>query len=197
MKMKGHSLPYDQLQRVCQQLMDYPDHQKWTLNVGKGWNVIREGGTLDFGLASSDVVSDADFEKKNPPTVLSWTTTTTTTTTNHQADLPDAIQITKSPQMTTATTEFFLSTGRHGSTWLFTPPWRSGHSPVKVKDFLRGQKIPLHLRKSTPLIYATTGGNPTVVAILVEGKWIVDAHFGLEQQQAGGETIQILLPTEL
>lgn len=34
----------------------------------------------------------------------------------------------------------------------FTPPWRTGRSPVKIKDFLRSQKVPLHQRDSVLLL---------------------------------------------
>ena len=34
----------------------------------------------------------------------------------------------------------------------FTPPWRMGQSPVKIKDFLRSQKVPLHKRDSVLLL---------------------------------------------
>jgi len=38
----------------------------------------------------------------------------------------------------------------------FHPPWRE--TPQKMKDFLRGQKIPLHLRDQVPLICLEAGG---------------------------------------
>ena len=47
--MEGtHRLEYVHLQRIQQQLEDYSDNRKWILNVGKGWNVCRNKGTLEM-----------------------------------------------------------------------------------------------------------------------------------------------------
>jgi len=47
--MKGtHRLEYGQLKRIRRQLEDYPSNRRWFLNVGKGWSVCRNKGTLEM-----------------------------------------------------------------------------------------------------------------------------------------------------
>jgi hypothetical protein len=80
---------------------------------------------------------------------------------------------------------------------LFTPPWRKGRSPVKVTEFLRGQKVPLHARSQTPVVLmipkagSEWSGNivPCLVAVHVatKDKWIVDAEFGEGDDGVGSE----------
>ncbi len=53
----GYPLPYDQLRRLCLQLQERADEQQWTLQVGGGWNIIRNGITLTAlrdGMVSDD-----------------------------------------------------------------------------------------------------------------------------------------------
>ena len=77
----------------------------------------------------------------------------------------------------------------------FTPSWRS--SPVKIRQFLRGQNVPLHERDSVPvlllLLSAQKGGNddesnghslatemtalPIVAAVWVRDQWMVDKAY--------------------
>ena len=45
-RMEGHLLPYEQLQRICNQLTEHAHQQQWTLQVGGGWNIIRNGMAL-------------------------------------------------------------------------------------------------------------------------------------------------------
>ena len=76
----------------------------------------------------------------------------------------------------------------------FTPPWRT--NPLKVRDFLRGQRVPLHVRDAAPVIYLNNNSN--VVAVFVEereggnevyagkvGTWIVHAKFNGNKEKAG------------
>ena len=69
---------------------------------------------------------------------------------------------------------FVLSTATKSNSWLFTPPWRAGHKPIKMKDFLRGQKVPLHERPGIPIIYV---GTNIVVAVRINNEWIVRAEY--------------------
>ncbi len=63
-----------------------------------------------------------------------------------------------------------------GTQWLFLQCWRVKHCPNKVKDFLCGKKIPLHLRNDVPIIHVS--GAMTMVAVKVEdNRWIIDASF--------------------
>ena len=155
------TLPYDQLQRICHQLQDFPTRQQWTMHVGSGWNVVRNGRTLT--LIHESVEPSVSFEDRQ----LSYTRLGPTESND------DGLVIQVQPGVNH---DFILSTACNSNQWLFTPPWRAGHRPVKIKDFLRGQKVPLHLRGMTSIIHVK--GTTLVVAIQEQDKnWIVDASF--------------------
>ncbi|VEU36373.1 unnamed protein product [Pseudo-nitzschia multistriata] len=61
----------------------------------------------------------------------------------------------------------------------FSPPWRN--SPLKLRAFLRGQKVPMRLRDETRLLFAELPSDPPnpprLVAVRVKDKWIVSKEF--------------------
>jgi hypothetical protein len=74
----------------------------------------------------------------------------------------------------------FALTESNDDNLVFTPSWRSNHSPMKLKDFLRGQKVPLHERRSAPVILLHRGLEEiSVVAVYIENsdRWVIDARF--------------------
>ena len=173
-KQRGAVLSYDQLQRVCAQLESYPDAIQWTLQVGEGWNIVRNGASLD-------VVHDGDVEEalvQEQP--IEWSLVEGAV----DADGKDLIMIRldKAPSDNPA---FVRSTSGQVSNAPFTPSWRN--NPIKVKEFLRGQKVPLHLRDQVPVVQL--GGK--VVAVFINGKWEVDAA-----AQQGNVLVKLFLRKE-
>ena len=85
------------------------------------------------------------------------------------------------------------SSSSSSSSLRIVPPWRS--SSIKLRQFLRGQKIPVHLRDDTLLLFveykkwASPSSQPPddhdrqrvvrqqLVAVCVREKWIVDKQF--------------------
>ena len=62
----------------------------------------------------------------------------------------------------------------------FTPPWRKGRSAIKIKEFLRGQKVPLHLRDESIVLCLTdndTLAQHALAVYLDDTGWIVNAIF--------------------
>lgn len=174
---------------MCHQLQDYPDRLQWSLNVGKGWNIVRRGNILDVNRDNA-TTGAANVEE----TRLRWSTMGRGDGDDDDDSVVVAVRVRLMPP-TAREPVFLLSTAANASKWPFTPPWRSG--PLKVKDFLRGQKIPLHQRPDIPIIYTTTDAEPTekVVALLVNDKWVVDAHFDAAPNDDNEPTVAIHLPT--
>eukprot|EP00550_Attheya_septentrionalis_P007290 CAMPEP_0198291730 /NCGR_PEP_ID=MMETSP1449-20131203/9163_1 /TAXON_ID=420275 /ORGANISM="Attheya septentrionalis, Strain CCMP2084" /LENGTH=658 /DNA_ID=CAMNT_0043990409 /DNA_START=377 /DNA_END=2353 /DNA_ORIENTATION=- len=184
----GYYLPYDQLKRICQQLSDYPQQRQWTLHVGGGWNIVRTGDILELHA------SDEDENHRDVPILPRLSIMG-----RYQGSLLDTDDC---PTIENGT-ELLIKVGSEeasnfsvqrvedqaGAPFLFLPPWRKGRSPIKVKEFLRGQKVPLHLRDHAPMICLD---HTHIVAVFVpsnssssndeamtnnSGKWIVHADF--------------------
>lgn len=64
---------------------------------------------------------------------------------------------------------------------MFCPPWKSASTPIKLRQFLRGQGIPLHQRDHVPLLIA----NHCIVAVQIQkredlhssNEWIVNREY--------------------
>lgn len=181
------TLSYDQLERICHQLHEYPTSQQWTLQVGSGWNVIRNGKALHVQRQD-----DVDLTGRNAlldDPMLTWVNIGTDGSSIDDNDDDLVIRIPSSADL-----QFSLSTAGKASRWLYTPSWRVEHRPIKLKDFLRGQKIPLHLREHIPIIYVS--GTSTLVAVQVDdsNKWILDAAFDPAVGGGDFDRVRLILP---
>jgi hypothetical protein len=179
-QMMGYPLSYDQLQRVCAQIAVHPHQQQWTLQVGGGWNIVRNGAALSVTGGGTEDKGTEKLERE-----LEWSYVDDTV---ESQEMVDALLV----RVDNTNCIFVLSDARRTGKCLFTPPWRE--NPLELRDFLRGQKVPLHLRGCTPVIRLHQG---EVVAVFVErsegehhfggkiGRWIVDAQFDVEKERAG------------
>lgn len=182
-KMVGHPLTYDQLQRICGQLTDHPHEQQWTLQVGGGWNVVRNGAAL---FVTRDGIMEN--EEKRPERKLDWSFVQDAAEPTENVLL---IRLSENVEFDETKCCIVLADASRTGNLLFHAPWRE--NPVKLRDFLRGQKVPLHLRGCVPVILLD---QRTVVAVFVErpggehhfggkvGRWIVDAQFCVESERA-------------
>ncbi|CAB9530442.1 lysidine synthase [Seminavis robusta] len=170
---------YDVWKNVELQLEDYPNNRQWTLPLGDGWHVTRLGDSLQVvsQLVSEDVETENTAEIRGEP--LRWSCIDSQGTQPDGGDseirLHTALTITDHSSLRFVKTTVACSSGVK---WMFTPPWRKGRSPLKLKNFLRGQKVPLHLRDLVPIVYGNHEGEldpPSLVAVFVNGEWIVDA----------------------
>jgi hypothetical protein len=63
----------------------------------------------------------------------------------------------------------------------FLPPWRNKRSEIKLKDFLRGQRISLHRRNESNILCFSDSdtGKRHALAVHLEttDEWIVNANF--------------------
>jgi tRNA(Ile)-lysidine synthetase-like protein len=216
-----HQFTFEQLDRVCKQIENFPTNRQWRLNIGGGWDVMRQGNVLL--LKETNVLpNQQQTEANNDDTtttatrIVEWSLlvsddecTTTDRTSAETATLDDAssssslrISVPRTLLFSDKLQQqqqpvFYLSTIDGLETVPFTPSWREGHDPIRLKDFLRGQKVPLHLRRHSRVIYfknpkhSSTSGttssadvdcdddNDKTVAVWVPTKaqWITDALF--------------------
>lgn len=168
-------LSYEQVKRVTEQISLYPQKKKWTLHVGKNWNVRRNGDVLLIE------VNDANFATTmggNGNVKASWKLC------QDEKDIEEAnviceyiIQLLVPPATQINDLELKCVDGNQSNT--FIPPWRKGRSPIKIKDFLRGQKVSLHNREGTPILCL----GDVVVGVYIEdensrgGRWIIHADY--------------------
>jgi hypothetical protein len=176
--MQGHLLPYDQFVRLCTQLKDSPFNRQWTINLGGGWDVVRNGNALRMKFMDRFVNHDASEQE------IQWSLVGDRAV---DVDKRRAVEFDKRLQIRIPsefgvdgkTSVQFVLTKSNVDDLLFTPSWRTNHSPMKLREFLRGQRVPLHLRSTAPTILAKHGSERHVVAVyVVEGdRWVVDARF--------------------
>jgi PP-loop family len=182
---REHMVTYNLLQRVMEQLQEYPDRNQWELEMGNKYSVMRKGNVLRVVLAEPD---KAMKTKKPPRVTWKWTIVHCAET---QSSIPDVITLCLPQSMVSSDLSFFSTTisdasqagffgDESGVSLRFLPPWKS--KPVKVRQFLHGQNIPLHQRDAIPMLFAVTQqSSPTLVAILVKpDKWIADKRYNLQ-----------------
>lgn len=198
----GFPLPYEQLQRICAQTQDQPHQQKWTLQVGRGWNIVRNGATLTVtrdGMEDGQVVI-AERE-------IEWSLVEND---GELDEMSNALFIKLPETMGTDVHDkdyaFFLSDASRTGKLDFMPPWRQ--KAIPLRDFLRGQKVPLHRRGVAYVIYLKSQdeNNDSIIAVFVErdddktffrgthGKWVIDDRFGLRTEKESEQRIRLPLP---
>ena len=168
-------MSYEQVKRVTEQISLYPQRKKWTLHVGKNWNVRRNGHVL---LIEVNDVESASTMEGNGNVKASWKLS------QDEKDIGEAnvigefiVQLLVPPSTKIDNLELKYVGGNQSN--VFLPPWRKGRSPIKVKDFLRGQKVSLHNREITPILCL----GDVVVGVYIEdgnsrgGRWIIHAEY--------------------
>jgi hypothetical protein len=183
----NHQFAYEHLQRICAQLKDYPNRQQWRLNIGDGWDIVREGTSLRLAAAkdeskgNTDECRPVDWVLANTPNDLKGATKL------HDTSQQDTLQVLVPREYVSGATRFFMSRADQTNDLGISPPWRKGRSPIKVTEFLRGQKVALHERKQAQVVYMEREGEPTVlvaVYVATKAKWIIDARFDCDQELA-------------
>jgi len=172
----GGSISYDQLQCLYQQINAYPWKKEWTLDVGGGWMVSRFGDTLDCSNKNETEKATSinmggewrivDYESRE-----------------ENEEMKATLRIFMGEKLNGyVSTDFAVKAVEGHEHMTFTPSWRRGRSPIKVKEFLRGQKVPLHLRGNAPILCCDYDGLERIAAVYVTkegcgGEWMIDADF--------------------
>ena len=194
-------LSYEQLQRIGTQLDQYPHNRQWRLNLGNQWDLVRSGDILRLDYQSKhDTENEPDFERH----VLQWSILSMSPGQEDSTSASFKLHNLDSNALASLTIVRTVgrAMGRHPQhnndvplvTFPFCPPWRT--NPVSVKEFLRGQKVPLHERDTAPLIIVDYGmtNHSQVAAVWVATKdrWLVHADFD-KKNQGEGTSIAIQL----
>ena len=165
------SLDAASLARLYAQLMDFPSNLQWTINIGGGWDVVRQGHVLKLVFVSEPSALAQDNH------VLPW------------RRIPHEVSVAKSakslsvamvPGSLTEKSCFILSRVEDHPKLTFTPPWRRGRSPLLLAEFLRGQNVALHDRKKSCVVVLRGDDCDAVVVavhVLSKDEWVVDASF--------------------
>jgi tRNA(Ile)-lysidine synthase TilS/MesJ len=194
------NLSYDKLRAICQQISAYPRRRQWKISIGDGWVVERNGDILFLSSNKGSPVhlSAVRVESKGTADGLKWDLKVADATDvndgakqagNTSFNIKVAISTSDLSQIGTGTCtpEFSLKMVQNNESLRFVPPWRKGKNEMKIKEFLRGQKVPLHRRTVAPIICLHTDVGDRIVAVFVEnltedkdctpGRWITNAAF--------------------
>jgi tRNA(Ile)-lysidine synthetase-like protein len=168
---------YDKMRKIRDQIQNHHDRRQWEMDMGDNWTLSRNGrafviskGDGQYQPSSNSAVNPwfvcvvgpdgADMSHEYEPTnklhFACWLPTSVDVST---------IKIDKAKDCTGVT---------------FLPPWRNKRSEIKLKDFLRGQRVPLHRRnESNILCFSDNTGKRHALAVHLENtdEWIVNANF--------------------
>ncbi|KAL9183656.1 hypothetical protein ACHAXT_004512 [Thalassiosira profunda] len=182
-------LPYDQMLRIRDQLHNYPKKRQWTLDVGSSWKVQRNGHTLA-------VTREEDLQHDEMPqeSTLPWTIVRSET---GAEDVADAHELHFAASRI-AEKDLVIEWVKDSGNIKFTPPWRKGRSAMKIKEFLRGQKVPLHLRDDAIVLRVADDSSRHALAVYLEGtgdngvgRWIVNADFSPQDDGSPQTTVVV------
>ena len=189
MKQGGFLLNYETLERLIHQIDAYPDRLQWTLELGHGWAVTREGKFLRLhNIGRSNATGyDVPGDNKGGET-WKWSMATTDGTPDNKTDSEEeTISMLISPDELSSELSFFSTTvGRakrlflgsshlQGTSLRFTPSWRN--SPIKLRQFLRAQDVPLHRRDNVPILIMESNDCREIVAVKPNDKWLVHKNY--------------------
>lgn len=187
-------LSYDLWKRVMDQLEHRHNNRQWVLPLGDEWNIQRVGDSLQVVNTATFTAGQGNGEGYQELALperemLEWSMVEEING-NRQSEtsklvvrLPSELNSIEAKKISDVLKFMKASPGDfQGIQWKITPPWRTGRSPVKLGSFLRGQKVPLHLRDSAPVIickvrpaHEISEADPVLVAVQINGKWVVDA----------------------
>jgi len=182
-------LSYDQINRIKFQVENYPGKLQWTIDVGDLWRVQRNGNVLTL-VHETESISDS----------LPWYIVETNHVlfdVNDQLESDTELIIKLPPKMESSSLS--MKRVKDVGNMRFLPQWRKGRSPIKIKELLRGQKIPLHLRDETSVLCISVGSEDQIVAVYIQqsdedanGKWIIHSDF---EPTKGNSVTRITLGT--
>ncbi|KAL7539993.1 hypothetical protein ACHAXR_009779 [Thalassiosira sp. AJA248-18] len=178
---RGLQLSYDQMLRIRDQIHNYPDRLQWTLDVGSCWKLRRNGDTLALlqGEENTHVTVDSGItlEDTLPWKIIRHSEAAESIANAHELSvglLPRSAEH----------GDIMLQQVKDCGNIKFTPPWRKGRSAIKIKEFLRGQKVPLHCRDEAIVLCLSDNSSSHALAVYLDGtgddgrgRWVVNADF--------------------
>ena len=164
------------------QISDFPNNRKWRLNIGGGWDIERQGDCLRVSRSRTKE-EDAQRALQRTESQLELLEKQVLSSDDFSSGLGfdgDSLHfVFPIGSYRVEDVSFFRTSVAACRTLDVTPPWRN--SPVRVKELLRGQRVPLHARDSASVILLRTADHEEkVVAVHVdtrEEKWVVSSEF--------------------
>ncbi len=195
------SLPYGQVRRAMEQLQQ--DDAKaaggarkslqWRLEVGEGWVLERQGSVLRVAAQQGKEQGgghDREAEEEDREVAVPDAGVTLLVPPGWEVDAARLVSLKEEEKKWDLVLHHVpqdaclqLRHRRDGDR--FHPAWRPG--PVKLKDFLRGQRIPLHRRDEVVLVVhlEPEKGEETVLGLHPSGHVAAEAT-SKEEEEAGG-----------
>mmetsp|Transcript_27711 Transcript_27711/g.49212 ORF Transcript_27711/g.49212 Transcript_27711/m.49212 type:complete len:214 (+) Transcript_27711:1-642(+) len=187
------------------QLEHHPTNRQWILELGGNFQLVRQGNVLSV-VSGKETTHDKNEKNDNKMVPWAWSLVGTCNNGDNDETAPDSITTLLSstieiclPTSSIRNDLAFYSTtlGHAGSSFpsfalQFVPPWRN--SPVKIRQFLRGQNIPVHLRDDVPILMCKSAvqskkekindnkpdgnhGYQLVAVQIQDQKWVVHKDF--------------------
>lgn len=164
---------YNKMLMIRDQIRNHRDGLQWKMDMGDNWTLSRNGSIL--------VISKGDWQDKPSSNfdVTPWFVCV-----GPKADLDDEstdelhFECLLPSSVDTSTIKIEQAKDCVGVTFL--PPWRKGRSELKLKDFLRGQRVPLHRRNEYNILcFSDNTEKKHALAVHLENtdEWIVNANY--------------------
>ncbi len=178
---------YDQMLRIRDQIHNYPDNLRWKMDIGRHWEIQRNGDTLVVvEWNGNDQPSHSGIR---PWIIIAGPGTGTGTgmddfESEEIPDVQETVELSFGPLPSIGNSPIDIVQVKDCAGMKFKPSWRKGRSAMKLKDFLRGQMVPLHRRDSSFVLCLSDKFSRHVLAVHVEalaedgtGTWNVSADF--------------------
>lgn len=184
-------ISYDKMLLIRDKIQNHPDSLQWKMDLGGSWRLERNGNTL--------VISQGVKRNQLPSAgINSWMifAGSEVVASNFDPKLTHELRLGCLPKNVESST-FKIEKVKDCEGIRFIPPWRKGRSALKLKEFLRGQKVPLHRRKEALVLCYSGDASKNALAIYIENtdEWIVNANFSPEEDLS--VTKVVLLKTSL
>jgi tRNA(Ile)-lysidine synthetase, N-terminal domain len=192
------SLTYEKLLMICRQLSEYPDRRKWNISIGNEWKVARDGDVL---ILLNDLEFDHARSLQSSQNGWTFNVVKGLPGDNRDSVHTKLISLALGPGWNGKNPVMSLQKVNGNESLKFIPYWRKGKREMKIKEFLRGQRVPLHRRGEAPILCLEGDDSLKIAAVFVEsegnsfdqgGRWVMHADFHVESDSVD-ESVTIAL----
>ena len=197
--VQSFNLSYDKMTLINQQIVNFPHKRQWKLSLERDWYIIRNGDILELECPKGHGRSNEKRNNKSEWTV-EFTGQKNDSKSETLLDYEESYQLSIALQNPVhhEAIDFFVQKVDGNEALRFIPPWRpESRKGLKIKEFLRGQKLPLHERGSAPILCMKIDEVLHVVAIFVDNgensRWVINRSFSSEDSSDRNEPVYISL----
>ncbi len=198
------TVSYEKVTMIAQQLSMFPDRLKWKISLGGKWYVVRTGDVLELKYFTDNCIggqhSNEQFEENANNWIIEQNGRFDDNFENENGQYLLSLSL-KYLIHDNQSVEYSIRNVEGNEHMRIVPPWRSeSASGVKIKEFLRGQKIPLHRRGAAPILCIETDDAVYIGAVFVDyherdkpSRWITNRIFTPQQDVDESELHQVLI----